>query len=1002
MTHKDVDCILDDLKAMGMGGAHIHSRTGMDLPYLSPEFMEMVRYSHKKLDALGMLTWLYDEDRFPSGAAGGLVTKDWKLRQRYLVLSPQALPPADAAEKQRIFLGNYQIKLENGCLAHYQFFAPGSPVPATGETWYLYREIAGDNAWFNNQAYVDTLNPAAIDEFIRQTHEVYYKEFGKDFGSSIPAIFTDEPQFCPKGTLRFAADKEIITLPFTDDFPQTYQKAYGCDFFESLPECIWELPGGALSAKRYYYHDHICTRFVNAFADNIGRWCKKHHIALTGHMMEEPTLASQTAVLGEAMRSYRSFDLPGIDMLYDGRELNTAKQAQSAVHQFGAQGMMSELYGVTNWDFDFRGHKLAGDWQAALGVTLRVHHLTWTSMAGEAKRDYPASIGYQSPWYQQYHLIEDYFARLNTALTRGKCEVKVAVVHPIESYWLYWGPREQTQARRAEMDRNFRALTEWLLFGLIDFDFIAESLWEELTPQSQCQTETPFTVGKMHYDVILVPNCVTIRKTTLERLRVFAAKGGRVIFAGAVPTYLDAVPSTAVTQFAKECERVNFTNCDLLDALESVRLLDIRSKQGGRTTNLLSQIRQDAQGKWLFLAHCNPMPNPDLPKSEGLTIKIKGHYKPTLYLAMTGEIKEVPYCHLHGDTVISTTVYEHDSLLYYLEPQDAVDSPKQKEEPQHHQTVLPLADKIELTREEPNVLLLDTAQASLDGGPWTKKEEILRLDNKLRQKLGYPLRTEAFAQPWTIRNAETGQHELTLRFIIETEVEVKAPTLALENAAQTQLTLNGEAVQTQITGFYTDRAIETLALPPLKKGGNVLVAKMPYHKRFNVEAMYLLGDFDVKVAGKNAAIIKRNRKVAFGTICNQGLPFYGGNFTYKIPLKIKHGCALKIDITQYRAPLLGVLLDGIARGSIAFSPYSVTVQGVAPGAHLLELKVYGSRINTFGALHNCNWTEPWPGHPNSYRTVGAAWAYEYQIRPVGILVSPQITCMEETTATLNP
>ena len=122
-----------------------------------------------------------------------------------------------------------------------------------------------------------------------------------------------------------------------------------------------------------------------------------HGIALTGHMMEEPTLASQTAALGETMRSYRSFDLPGIDMLCDFRELTTAKQAESAVHQFGYEGMLSELYGVTNWDFDFRGHKLAGDWQAALGVTIRVHHLSWTSMAGEAKRDYPASLSSQPP-----------------------------------------------------------------------------------------------------------------------------------------------------------------------------------------------------------------------------------------------------------------------------------------------------------------------------------------------------------------------------------------------------------------------------------------------------------------------------------------------------------------------------------------------------------------------------------------------------------------------------
>ena len=57
---------------------------------------------------------------------------------------------------------------------------------------------------------------------------------------------------------------------------------------------------------------------------------------------------------------------------------------------------MSELYGVTSWSFDFRRHKLQGDWQAALGITLRVPHLSWVSMKGEAKRDYPASINYQS------------------------------------------------------------------------------------------------------------------------------------------------------------------------------------------------------------------------------------------------------------------------------------------------------------------------------------------------------------------------------------------------------------------------------------------------------------------------------------------------------------------------------------------------------------------------------------------------------------------------------
>lgn len=62
---------------------------------------------------------------------------------------------------------------------------------------------------------------------------------------------------------------------------------------------------------------------------------------LTGHLMAEPTLSSQTDSDGEAMRSYRGMQLPGIDMLCDEREFSTAKQVQSAVHQFGREAVKS-------------------------------------------------------------------------------------------------------------------------------------------------------------------------------------------------------------------------------------------------------------------------------------------------------------------------------------------------------------------------------------------------------------------------------------------------------------------------------------------------------------------------------------------------------------------------------------------------------------------------------------------------------------------------------------
>ena len=54
---------LDVLRQMGMGGAHMHVRTGMGTPYLSDEFMSLIRASTDKCKDEKMLAWLYDEDR---------------------------------------------------------------------------------------------------------------------------------------------------------------------------------------------------------------------------------------------------------------------------------------------------------------------------------------------------------------------------------------------------------------------------------------------------------------------------------------------------------------------------------------------------------------------------------------------------------------------------------------------------------------------------------------------------------------------------------------------------------------------------------------------------------------------------------------------------------------------------------------------------------------------------------------------------------------------------
>ena len=984
---------IDQMKRMGMGGFHMHVRTGMSTTYLSDGFMQLIRDCVDKAKEERMRAYLYDEDRWASGAAGGYVTREERYRARYLLFTtvsyeqaeenPASVPVDSPRTGKGRLLARYAVRLnDEGELAEYRILKDGQQADAAETAWYAYLEIEKESPWFNNQTYVNTLDKKAIERFVEITHERYKEVVGNEFGGAVQSIFSDEPQFSRKTTLGFAGEKKDVVLPWTDDLPDTFRAAYGEELLAGLPELYWELPGGAVSLIRYHYHDHIAERFAEGFADTVGTWCARNGLLLTGHMMEEPTLKSQTAALGEAMRSYRSFQLPGIDMLCDWREYTTAKQAQSAAHQFGCPGVMSELYGVTNWDFDFRGHKLAGDWQAALGVTLRVPHLTWVSMEGEAKRDYPASIGYQSPWYTEYPMVEDHFARLNTVLTRGKAQVRLGVIHPVESYWLHWGPSEATALVRDEMDEHFQSLAQWLLYGLIDFDYISESL----LPQ-QCEAgNAPLSVGEMAYDVVLVPDCQTLRATTVDRLESFVAAGGRLVFAGRIPELVDAKPSSRVKELAQRAECISFSKGAILSALDGVRFVDIRDDKGMRTTNLLHQVRAEGDTRYVFLCHGEKPENPDVCPREDIVLRIRGEWKVRRMDTATGEIAPLHVAYEKGRTVLRYAFYAYDSLLIELTPgrtEAGEDAPAEKKFDYYA-----LWHPVEIALSEPNVLLLDTAQYAFDDEEnWRDEEELLRADDAFREELGYPLRKKEVAQPWVVPD-EPITHHLRLKFTVHSEMEIKAPQLALEKAESVEIAVNGCPVDNASVGWFVDESIKKVQLPDLPAGDSVIELTLPFGRRSNVEWCYLLGDFGVRVQGAEKTVIPPVRRLGFGDWTTQGLPFYCGNVTYKIPVRVEKD-TLTIRVPQYRGSVLGMEMDGVRQGDMAYAPYEYTFTNLQPGEHEVGITVYGNRVNGFGCVHNCDDSTSWFG-PDCWRSEGVRWCYEYRLRKSGLLVSPQI------------
>ncbi len=1002
-----LDKEIDYMKEMGFGGFHMHVRTGLATPYLSEEYFDRIKGCVSKAKENKMLAWLYDEDRWPSGSAGGIVTKDYRYRARILTFTrrmPENAGTLDEArnEGKPYVLAVFDVVLdEDGYMTDYRVIDKNDS--ANGTKWFAVLITEGNSTWFNGQAYIDTLSKEAVNQFISVTHEKYYSEIGKDFNETVPAIFTDEPQFSRKSTLATPFSEGWIAFPWTFDFPDTFMTKYGYNIVEKLPELFQE-PKDRISVARYNYHDHICDRFTEAFADNCGKWCTNHGISMTGHMMEEPTLCSQTSALGEAMRSYRNFGIPGIDMLCNWQELTTAKQTQSAVHQYGREGMLSELYGVTDWDFDFRGHKFQGDWQAALGVTVRVPHLFWASMAGEAKRDYPASIGYQSPWYKKYALVEDHFARVNTALTRGKPVVSVGVIHPIESYWLHFGPVSLTGELREQMDQHFKTFTDWMLSGLIDFDFISESL---LPDQFGGIAEKELSVGVMKYKTVIVPEMQTMRRSTLEILRKFRTAGGQLIFVGNCPTLVDAEPSDEVKELFDASEKVPYDRIALMNSLKSVRLLSIEDQKHER---FVYQLRQDNDCKWLFIAHLDQNKNRFMTRENNITLRIKGNYKPVLYDTLTGEIKDLSFRIEKDSTVISRTIYSQDSLLLKLLPE---------KEPQLSLPVETLTQtgiqltrrKVPYRRSEPNVLLLDYAAYKIDDGEYYEEDEILRLDNNIRSKLGFDYRGGSIIQPWVFE-PEVPQHKVTLKFTFESEIELEGALFAAEDIEKCRLTLNGENVTTDIAGYYVDESLKTVKLPKLVSGKNVIELELPFGRQTNTEWCYLLGEFNVRLEGCVKTIVQPTNMIAFQSVTTQGLPFYSGNIEYDVETDVPEDCNLFVKVGAFFGSVISVALDSKPVGDVAFEPYTLLIRNVSKGKHTLTFTLYGNRYNSHGGLHSTDYEMYWTG-PNIWHTgdnrdnVGSikvigdndislnhycadSWCDEYRVRDLGIITSPVV------------
>ncbi len=1015
------------MREMGLGGFFMHSRVGLDTTYLSEEWFDCVRACLDEADKLGMKAWLYDEDRWPSGAAGGLVTVDPQYRLRRLVMrrADDGTVPAPVAGGEVV--GLFRVRFSAGAMASYERLAA---VPSDGrvalgvdEALLLFSvELEQPSSWYNGQTYLDTMDQEAVAKFIEVTHEAYRREVGEAFGGTVPGIFTDEPAHTQ---VAMAAGEGCWVTAWSRTFAETFLARYGHDLRERLPELFYDLADGTMSVARYQYHDCLTAMFVAAFGRQIGDWCERHGMLYTGHLLEEDSLSSQTNQVGSCLRFYEHMQAPGMDLLTEHwRVYDTAKQVSSAARQFGRRWRITETYGCTGWDFSFAGHKALGDWQAALGINVRCQHLAWYTMQGEAKRDYPAGIFYQSPWWRDYAMVEDYFARVNLAMTEGEEVRDILVVHPVESMWTLTRVGWHEDAAVKACDRMLVALRDTLLQAHLDFDYGDEEMLGRLGSVVDGEGGVRLALAQGRYRAVVVPPLRTVRASTLALLRRFREQGGLVVFAGVPAGHVDAVASDAARELAAGCVAVPFAGDDgheaLMAALAPVRQVSIHTADGTEIAPALYLLRESAEAWHLFI--CNSGHSAAQLAHEGSDAMVRDRRAAFMQVdvALAATTPHAPVeldaerGTLHGTDaerttsgwVVHTALPALGSRLFVF-PKEALPAGvaatvQPRRTPGREVRTAELTPrKWDVALSEDNVLPLDGPSWRIDGGAWQKPQDILRVDQAVRRHLGVAPRGGQMVQPWARprvadprRACVELRHEFTVR-----NLPVGELFLAMECPETCQVRVNGVPLcRDAENGWWCDRSLRKIPIPVdvLRLGKNQVELTFPAYDETHsgLEMAYLLGDFGVRLGARGRrTLIRRVDALRLGDWVGQGLPFYAGSVAYRTRIRpdVADGQRLVVAVREYRGVAVRVSVDGVSAGLVAWDPHEVDITGLVAGkrAALLQVEVVGHRRNSHGPFHFHekwpDWTGPW-----QFIATGDAWTDEHQLVPCGLMAPPRL------------
>ena len=980
-----------DMKAHGMGGFFMHSRVGLETRYMGPEWMRAIEAAADEAAKIGMNAWLYDEDRWPSGAAGGLASSRGEACQKKRLVMRTVTKTFKPTGKE---LAAFAVKTKDERLLSARRLK-GAAKPKRGETVVTFTmEVCEPTPWHNGWPYGDNMSAESVRALIETTYIPYGDALKQHIPKVVPGIFTDEPNIAQP-----ARERGNRLAPWTAAFVEEFKARRGYDILDALPSFFFDSPRSI--KVRHDYWKTVTELFAQNFSRQLGTWSRKHGLALTGHYNQEGSLLGQMNSAGATMPNYVWQDAPGIDILTEQRhEYITAKQCSSVASQFGRKWVLSELYGCTGWEFTFEGMKWVGDWQFALGVTLRCPHLALYTLKGCAKRDYPPSFNYNNTWWKHNRAHEDYFARVSLALTEGKPVRDILLVHPIASAWCEYD--NERPDGPTTWNRRLEATMRTLLAQHRDFDFGDEMILADYADVKGRELR----VKKMRYKVVVLPPMLTMSATTADLLEKFLKSGGKVIALEPTATRVDALATERLAKIWKHRgTTVIADSAALADALDDLLAptVRIRTTHGQELEPVLHQLRRDGRRRILFM--CNT--DRDVAHDAEIVLAEKGAVEE--WDLLTGETRPVEAFAAEKGTMWRTAFGPAGSRLFVIDTAKKPSAAATDDErfdamsypawefwfdailrPGRKTGEALLGPIWDFARTDPNVLTLDRCRYRLKGSKRSEVMPVWQAQKAVREKLGLrPVWDNSGVQRWcwidTPQKIAKAPTEYCFAFTVD-DVPKGKVSLVLEGSEHFRITLNGKKVATKVTGWYLDRSMHTVTLPKLKTGENKLVLSCNTVDEMQVEDCFLIGDFGVDACTR--AITREPDVLHSGDWSLQGYAHYAGGMIYRATVDVgkKKLRAAPLFLGKFSATVVAVRVNGKDAGYIPWRAADGLdlAKHLKPGKNRIEIEVMGSPRNMMGPLHESHGKTPWVG-AGQFRTTGDDYTDEYVLWPWGLM-----------------